>query len=525
MRNYLTTLIAITLLIITTQTLRGTKSQKAERILQTNNNNTDSFGEYKIEKSPEIGKYCTDKGISEDDIVLPEDEQKKKQEKLEKYYKGVREPMEQLVKTRSMPGGAVGKFFMWPVVLTLWMTSWSLWCCPFMFFWCLCSGLCCKSKDGKKAGCCLKRRQPGEKESFWVKCTTFTTIGFGGGLFLTLFFFFINAGKTVGSLKYMSCGLSMIHNDMTNGAKLKDGVFFIGTNGVSFLKGKINSALDEIVGKNQATLQEIVDLGMDVKATTLRTKMNDIKAIYGAAALTFTPVDGSGTAQATASTTLLKDSMPGFELEVDTLKTAATDIHNAMKQAADIAGGAGSSMKQNIDSGFKALEDVFKQLTDQLTNLRDTLLTVLDEEKIKTPANFFIWGFCGIIGGFSIFLLVIIVLATFFDKCKCLALSGGKFFMVIEMFFSIWINLIGVVVVLLAAVLVNLCYFINLALNDKAFVGDLSKELSDVLKPCLYEDSSGNLKELIEADSMDGINDLTDLTSGNYFIFILFDFF
>lgn len=531
MKSITSTTIAITALLAVTYLLRSEKTQtKLSRLLQTPETTTEtpseqtsttSFGGYTIKKEADIETYCTAKELTEDDLALSKEEQETYQGKLDRYYGGIRDPLEKIIVTQkaTIAGDDVNKFFMWPVVATLSFWMFSMSCFPLLCCWCLFSGCCCKDKNSKKAGCCLKRRQAGEKVSCWVPCTTFSTIGLGGVIVFSLFFFFINAGVTVSKLKYMNCGLVIMYNDIVNGAR-KDDFFFAGAGGIDYMKTQITTSLEAIIQKGTVTLKAVVDQDMKTKGDTMKVSMGKLKSSYGTT-ITIVPVDG-GTALAPASMTLLSATMSGIEAEVNALAKTGSDIHSAMDVAYQVAQDANGGMKKAIEDGFGAISTALKAVTDQMKDMKENALKVFDESQVKTPANLFIWVVCGAVGGFSIFILVILVMAVCFDKCKCLALTGGKFFMVIEMFCSIWINLVAAVLVLVAAVLVNVCYFFNKILNEESFVEKLSEDLAKSLKPCMYGD--GSLKEMIGQDPSDmgGLDNLEKLTDGLIFLFNFF---
>lgn len=516
MRNIKDVIFGIAILLSLTYTLRrGKNPLESKRLLQSSS--TTTFGDYVIKKHPDIDKHCTQKGLKEEDLDLSDEDKKSYQDKLNGYYGGIRDPIEKLITqepnyeiTSDIP-----KFFMWPIITSSLSLLLSIIFFPLLLIWCLCSGWCCKDKRKNSAGCCLKRRKPKEKPSCWVDCTIYSTLIFGLGIVISVFFFLVNGLLTVSKLKFMNCGLSIMFNDITNGVR-KDDFLFAGIEGIGYLEGELTTTLDKIAGSSVEKLKIVVDYNLESKGKILKEKMIEIEKTYGELITILPPDEKIGTPLPPASMTLLKESIPTLKPETEIISQVGIDIHQAFNLAYQIADGGTNAVRSGIESGFKAIKDALKKVTDKLNDVKERVLNVFDDEKLKTPASLVIWIFCGVVGGFSIFILVILIMAIFFGKCKILTFSGGKFFTVIEMFCSILINLVAVVLVIVAAVTVNVCYFFDQILNEKEFVSKFSADVAEVIEPCFYGD--GSLQTVVgkNPSNSDGVDNLGKLAYGNF---------
>lgn len=203
-------------------------------------------------------------------------------------------------------------------------------------------------------------------------------------------------------------------------------------------------------------------------------------------------------AELTSEITKFKESADAFKAGADFLalidagKPASYDTYTAPLDG--------------MAEAIKPVVDLSKQMTDFLKN-------ILDESKAKTYTNLMVWSVILIVGGFSMFIATMVVLSNFFNKCLCLGQKCGKILLIIEMFCTLIVSLLGVVMVIFAIILTNLCAVVGLSFGPEGeeFIKDMSPELHKFMQPCIFENGTGYLGDTLDPSSKSVLDTLNTL--------------
>ena len=472
---------------------------------QTSHRKLSSIGDYNIVNSDEYKKFCTDKGIKDDDINLPEDKHAKFVEKLDKKWPGLHEMMKEYIKTKdsgAFSPGEAASAVAYPLFLNIIVFLLSMVCMLFMPLWCICQACCFR-----KVSCCMKKRKAGDPESCMVKCTLLATFVAGGLIVFSLFFFFIYSNKAVGAMDYVSCGLSSMHNDIQNGVN-NNGLFFAGAGGLKFLQTEFINSLNEIQQEGGgAATQNALNRNMDTKADNLKLKFENFQNAYEAVTI-------ASTFQTASSVLIGEDAL---RIEIEKIAEAALSSHSGLQTAKDMSETGGDSVKDGLNAAFDSMVGIFEDFATQIGKLRDDM-SGLGGDEVKGMARLAVLFIVAVIGGFSIIMFILAFLSGCLNKCVCFASKCGKLFMLIEMMCSVFINFAAIFMIIAAIVMTNICFLINLSFNDKEFVEEALPDLNKFFEPCLYADSTGDMSELLPSADMGDFNKLSDLSSSKFLL-------
>jgi hypothetical protein len=305
--------------------------------------------------------------------------------------------------------------------------------------------------------------------------------------------------KTENAIKTFSgvgCATATIFNEIINGVNSATPLLeFSGFKGFIFmfsqLKTEINSAVTGPEGTN------IKNLNIKTETDKLTGLLGNYYSNWNTATVV-SPVDGTTPIKSDVVKVLVPAKITEvIAAEIGVIKAMGEGINNLgvsvdkMKTASDLV-----AFEAGIDSITKSMTDVQVMLEDKDKLVNDDYNMGKYEGSMQSIA----FIFTCVLAGVAIFWHVILLMTHFCKKCqnKCCRCST-KILMVSQAGIAAILCVLGLVVVILAAVTTNACVFTFEAYNDKTFLPKYATSINTTMgtyfTACAYPDATGNIQD------------------------------
>lgn len=512
------------LLLLTTTTL--TKSplfgKGGKRVLQGTTGNDGVFGDYKMKQ--ELAETCS--SYEENEIQYTEDEFKEGHDSIKGYFTFLQEPLRDYMKTQStakLEEAGKGNWYRFGINAVFAVVSLLMTFVFIIYFFCmtLCACLCCccddelekdladkpgdsEMKRRKKAKMRIKREKKIKnlQSKGCTACIVITSLILVTGIIVLGAIWSVYIFNSVGGIKRTDCAASYFFSDIRFGVKDGD-ITFIGLGGVKYFFETLKVEINDLTSPNT-----IVDEQLDVKADEL---FPSLEAFYNKYKdKTVTSCTGTGTATPDSIRTMNVNVTEFVGKEFEILQQAAKEIHNAATTANELAGAAGDGFKQSLNSFI----DQINQADDSIVKFQNDFLGRLDTNKNSGYASLGAWGIMIGTAGLMIFFLLLMA-CSLNAKCTTFTTCLEAILAILKMFFAFIINTLSLVFLVIGIAVINFCVFAYDSMNDKQLGKDLfPKEVMDIFNICMYNDSTGNILELVGGSSLTDVGNIRDMASG-----------
>lgn len=530
-KTQLTQAILALLLLTTTATKKDTLFNT--RVLQNDppaRQTQTTFGSYEI--TTELSSTCDD--YSESEIQYTEDEFNEGHESIKGYFTWLQEPLRKFIKEEDDSDlQAAGKKNGWVLGFNMIfaLVSFVMTFVFLIYFFCmgLCACLCCCCDDelekdlaDKPGDTEMKRRKKArmrrkrEKKIKQLKskgctaCIVITSLALVLAISVLGIVWSVYIFNSIGGIQRSDCASSYFFSHIRLGVS-NDELTFIGLGGIKHLFEGLRSNVDELSAGNNIPAEQL-----DQKAELLLPSLETFYNTFNTQ--TVTSCTGVGTATPDSISSLTPTIIDFIETEYQALKDGAIQIHEAAVTANELAGSTGQAMKDSLDAFILEIVGADDSIVKFQTTYRDTVNT----EQNSAYAKSFAWIIMLSTFGLMIFFLVLM-------GCSLNATCTGCFtcleaiLAILKMFFAFIINLLAITSVVVGVVTVNFCVLSYDSLNDKQLGAELfPTDIKKIFDVCLYADSSGNVFDLLDADQIAELDQITKMAEG--FSFNLDDF-
>ena len=482
--------------------------ERASRLLQAA---SFTIGNYTGTRSANVKTYCSDKGVSTNDLNMSDGDFNSSMRAMSDRYVGPRAQLETAFKGQNFSNfnvpAAINSTIL-EIGLSAALSLFSVFSMVFFLFWACCEGLYKETK-------CMKKLEPGEVR-LSQKILAVSNVLVGAGMLACLVIWSLQVSQTISTARYLTCEMASLSSDLIVGVQYPDrNLTFLGIEGFNSMIKSLNAAINNF--RNTPCTLSTMGLSTqgDALVTQLDTFWNSFNpAVVANANKMMLEVGRNGTLPNSIKA-LSQTVNIALRNEINSLVFYGKSLHQVGVTMDNIKSSGGANL-------IKALDDLLKSING-LRKPADAVgeqgIKSLQIETIKAIMDAALIASASLIGLLTLTYFITMAIMIFKNKCTC-SRTANKFILVIKATLAVFLNLAALAFIIASIVVSNFCYFIFKASTDPAYADSLSKsQLKDVITTCVLPTGTGNLMTLLGSNSSDPVAQITQLTDSVQSIF------